>query len=159
MSDHEDRPCALCMSRRALLRGSAAGALVIAIGPAGCGGGAAPPSGPIPAGNLTDVAVGTIKVIPGENVILGRDQDGLYAMSQVCTHAGQLVGVVSTTGDPTAGIFCAAHGSAFDGNGAVTHGPAGAPLPHYAVDLAADGSITIQGAQIVAADVRTPAVG
>jgi hypothetical protein len=44
----------------------------------------------------------------------------------------------------------------FDGNGNVTQGPARAPLQHYQVTIAADGSITIDGSKPVAANVRVP---
>ena len=42
----------------------------------------------------------------------------------------------------------------FDGAGRVTQGPAGAPLQHYAVTIAGDGTITIDGSTPVASDVR-----
>jgi Rieske Fe-S protein len=56
-----------------------------------------------------------------------------------------------------AGLTCPCHGSAFDGNGSVTAGPARMALQHYAVTIAADGTMTVDGSQPVASDVRTPA--
>jgi Rieske Fe-S protein len=76
-------------------------------------------------------------------------------MSAVCTHAGCLLDDGSST--ISAGLTCPCHGSAFDGNGVVTAGPARAPLPHYAVTIAADGTITVDGSQPVSADARTAA--
>jgi Rieske Fe-S protein len=170
MKDPDTDPCSGCMSRRAALRGVAragAGAvsLSLSIGslagatlaglPAGCMQAAnAPPTGPVAAGNVADVQIGTLNLVAGENVILGRDAVGLYAMTRVCTHQGQLVSVVSLSGVPA--LHCYAHGSEFSMNGSVTHGPAGRALEHFKVELAADGGITIQGGQLVAPDWRMP---
>jgi Rieske Fe-S protein len=111
-------------------------------------------TGPAAAGNVSELTVDSLKMVAGANAFLGRDASGLYAMSAVCTHAGCLLGALSTT--VSAGIGCGCHGSRFDGNGAVTHGPAGRPLVHYQVDVATDGSITIQGGILVDPTVRTP---
>lgn len=89
------------------------------------------------------------------NVVVARDANGVYGMSAVCTHAGCLLDDGAQT--IAAGLGCPCHGSTFDGNGAVTRGPAGTPLPHYAVTIAADGSITVDGSMPVSADTRTPA--
>ena len=86
--------------------------------------------------------------------LVARDADGVYAMSAICTHAGCFLDDGSQT--IAAGLDCPCHGSRFDGNGAVTEGPANTPLQHYAVVIAADGSITVDGTQPVSADTRTP---
>ena len=99
-------------------------------------------------------ASGSLQVVASENVLLGRDAGGLYAMTRVCTHQGQLVSIL-TVGSATV-LHCYGHGSEFTINGAVTTGPATQPLEHLRVDLAADGSITIQADQFVTADTRTP---
>jgi Rieske Fe-S protein len=113
------------------------------------------PTGPVAAGNVSALAVGRMLVM--SNVVVARDADGVYAMSAVCTHAGCLLDDSSDT--VAAGLFCACHGSAFDGVGAVTQGPARAPLQHYAVAIAADGSITVDGGQPVSSGTRTPVGG
>jgi Rieske Fe-S protein len=102
---------------------------------------------------VKDAPVGTVKPIGGVPVILGRDAGGLYAMTAICTHAG-----CDMTQDGSIGaiITCDCHGSRFDANGTVRTGPARTPLDHYRVDLATDGTITVQAGQIVAADVRVP---
>jgi Rieske Fe-S protein len=112
-----------------------------------------PPTGPVSAGNVSALDVGTLLVM--SNVVVARDADGVYAMSAVCTHAGCLLGDSSRT--ISGGLGCPCHGSAFDGNGAVTRGPAGLPLQHYQVTIAADGTITVDGSQPVASNARTPA--
>ena len=140
------------IDRRVILRAGAAGSVMVVTLPfVACSpGGNAPPSGPIAAGNVSGVTVGSLKVI--DNTVLGRDSGGLYAMSAVCTHQGCFV---QASGAATAGLTCPCHGSRFDQNGAVTNGPAGSPLQHYQVDLATNGDITIQGSILVANTVRT----
>jgi Rieske Fe-S protein len=111
-----------------------------------------PPTGPVPAGNVSQLSVGTMHVV--SNVVVARDAAGIYAMSAVCTHAGCLVN--DAAGTIAAGLYCPCHGSVFDGEGAVTRGPAPIALEHYNVTIAADGSITVDGSQPVTASTRTP---
>jgi len=144
--------CSACITRRAMLRGGAAGAVMMALPPLGCTASSHTP-GPIPAGNVADVRVGALQAVDGENLFLARDSKGLYAMTRVCTHQGQLVSVVTI--GPATVLHCYGHGSEFDTNGAVVIGPAASPLEHLRVDVATDGSITIQGDQFVTADTRT----
>jgi Rieske Fe-S protein len=138
------------MERRTLLKGGAAGTLLVAL-PVACNNTVSPPTGPVSAGNVSDTMVGALRAVPGEAVFLGRDSDGLFAVSAACTHAGCMLSV--TSGEELA---CPCHGSLFDANGAVLRGPARTALPHFKVDVAADGSITIQGGQEVSAETRTP---
>jgi cytochrome b6-f complex iron-sulfur subunit len=142
------------LSRRRLLSlaGSSTGLLVIVSAIPACGNPTGtPPTGPVAAANVSALSVGTM--ITMSNVVVARDAGGVYAMSAVCTHAGCLIDDAS--GTVAAGLYCPCHGSAFDGNGAVTRGPARAPLQHYAVTIAGDGSITVDGGQPVPADTRT----
>jgi Rieske Fe-S protein len=144
MSHEIARPCP-CLSRRAVLR--AAGALGLA---AGCGPqGQDQPAGPIAAGNVSDVPQGAFKLMG--DVVLARDDGGLYAMSAVCTHAGCL-----TRPNGVGGLSCPCHGAVFDRNGDVLAGPAPRPLPHFAVDIAADGNITVQADSLVPLQTRKP---
>ena len=58
----------------------------------------------------------------GRNVAVFRDEQGIYAISRVCTHLGCIV-------KPTAeGFECPCHGSRYDRDGVVTKGPAPRPL-------------------------------
>jgi cytochrome b6-f complex iron-sulfur subunit len=58
----------------------------------------------------------------GRNVAVFRDQQGVFAISRVCTHLGCIV-------KPTAeGFECPCHGSRYDRDGLVTKGPAPRPL-------------------------------
>jgi Rieske Fe-S protein len=116
----------------------------------GCGQGAVDaPTGPVAAGNVKDLTMGALIVT--NYVAVGRDAGGVYAMSAVCTHAG-----CPTQPSDGGDLYCDCHGSLFDHNGGVLRGPARAPLQHYKVDIAADGSITVQAGMPVSADARTP---
>jgi cytochrome b6-f complex iron-sulfur subunit len=145
------------LSRRSLLGAAAAGAAT-AVLPAGCmRASASVDNGPIAAGNVSALTVDTLQVLDGPNVVIGRDAGGLYAMSAVCTHAGCVITTADAAGTVAAGLVCDCHGSRFDALGDVTHGPAGAPLLHYAVDVDSSGNITVHGDQPVAASTRTAA--
>ena len=157
--DETDR-CSSCSKRAVnrrellILVGASTGVVVLGGAVSGCGNptGTAP-TGPVAAGNVSALSVGALLVMT--NVAVARDVNGVYAMSAVCTHAGCLLDDGADT--IAAGLGCPCHGSTFDGNGTVTNGPASSPLQHYAVTIAADGSITADGSQPVSASTRTPA--
>lgn len=132
---------------------TSAGVLVVGAAFTGCGNRTGtPPSGPVSAGNVSALAVGAMLVL--SNIVIARDSSGVYAMSAICTHAGCFLDDASTT--IAAGLYCPCHGSSFDGDGVVIGGPARAALQHYAVTIAADGSLTVDGSQPVLASTRTP---
>jgi Rieske Fe-S protein len=144
MNDEAPRPCP-GLTRRGIFRlacAASAGA-VACMGPGGN-----QPTGPIAAGNIKDLPPSTFRVMG--DVVLARDAAGIYAMSAVCTHAG------CATRASGGGLFCPCHGSLFDQDGNVTRGPARSPLPHFQVDLAPDGAITVQASTIVSAATRLP---
>jgi Rieske Fe-S protein len=134
----------------------ASGCLIAQLG--GCDNdGQSPASGPVAGGKVADLPKGTVKFVAGKPVILGRDDKGVYAMSAICTHEQCDISKDGSIG--TDSIQCDCHGSRYDKNGKVTKGPAPNNLDHYKVDIAQDGSITIQAGQIVAADVRVAVPG
>jgi Rieske Fe-S protein len=140
------------VARRTILQGGVAGAVALSLPACGPNMPSAA-SGPVAAGNLSGVAAGSLRAV-GDSLFLGRDANGLYAMTSICTHAGCQVSDTSPTR-----LDCPCHGSRYDGNGAVLMGPALAPLQHFQVDLAADGSITIQASIPVASSARTATGG
>jgi cytochrome b6-f complex iron-sulfur subunit len=142
------------LERRTLLKAGAAGTLLAAL-PVACNNTVSPPTGPVSAGNVSQTTVGQLTAVSGEAVFLGRDADGLYAVSAACTHAGCMLNATHASAGAEQ-LSCPCHGSVFDANGAVLRGPAGTPLPHFQVDVATDGTITIQGGQEVSAETRTP---
>jgi Rieske Fe-S protein len=120
-----------------------------------CNGNGASPAafGDVAAGNVKDVSVGALSLVGTEPVMLGRDSGGLYAMTITCTHQGCDVEPFGSGSSAT--VRCPCHGSQFDRNGAVIHGPASSPLVHFAVSVDASGNITVHGGSEVGANVRT----
>jgi Rieske Fe-S protein len=127
-----------------------------AVGVACLAGGCAPagPTGTIQAGNVSALAVPSLKAVPNESLAVGRDEKGVYALSLICTHASC---DMETQGSVSAqGIVCFCHGSRFTANGDVVSGPAGSPLDHYEVTIGADGAITVNADKTVDASTRAP---
>ena len=140
-------PC----SRRRLLQVLAVGT---ATAPLGCGGGPAAPEpfGTVTAGNAADFPVGSLLAIPGAPAYIGRDEEGFYAMTSTCTHEG--CDMIASGGLEPQGPHCNCHGARFDRHGNVLEGPAESPLTHFAVEVAADGTVTVLGGTEVGARVR-----
>jgi cytochrome b6-f complex iron-sulfur subunit len=156
--DTQKHRCSNCQDRKVnrrqllMLAASSAGVAAVVSAIPGCGNPTgSPPSGPVNAGNVSALSVGTLLVM--SNVVVARDANGVYAMSAICTHAGCFLD--DSTDTIASGLSCPCHGSSFDGSGAVTNGPASTPLQHYAVAIAADGTVTIDGGQPVSASTRT----
>jgi glycine/D-amino acid oxidase-like deaminating enzyme/nitrite reductase/ring-hydroxylating ferredoxin subunit len=91
------------------------------------------------------VAPGEAKVIEheGEKIAVHRDETGaVHAVSAICTHMGCVLGwnPVDRTWD------CPCHGSRFERDGAVRHGPATKDLEPKALEPEALGAKTLPGA-------------
>ena len=159
------------MRRRNLLKVLGAGALVAACGeddPAGADGGGGQGGGgsssgqggsggvvePTPAANVSDLVDGGLLAVPIPQIYLGLDAGGVYAMTSLCSH--KKCNMLTQGAMLAAGLHCNCHGSEFDLNGQVTHGPAVAELVHYAVDIDDVGDIWVDKSMLVASDVRTP---
>jgi cytochrome b6-f complex iron-sulfur subunit len=69
------------------------------------------------------LAAGEPYVPPGRSVALFRDDEGVFAISLICTHLGCIVKSIPD------GFECPCHGSRFDPAGGVTKGPAPMALP------------------------------
>ena len=78
------------------------------------------------------LALGEAYVPPGRSVALFRDEEGVFAISLVCTHLGCIVKSIPD------GFECACHGSRFDPDGGVTKGPAPTALPWHRVTKSGD---------------------
>lgn len=81
-------------------------------------------SAEIPIGRPDEIPVGRLVILEKQKVYVFRTEEGLFAMSAICTH----LGCVTRFEPPTGRIFCPCHGSAFDSQGAVSGGPAPKPL-------------------------------
>lgn len=119
------------LTRRTVIIGAAAAPLFA------CGKSADAPAQPAtPAGTvLTPAAdVGTAKVVDG--ILITQPSPGVYkGFAARCTHRGCAVAVKD------GGIVCPCHGSKFNLDGSVAHGPATAPL--------AVREVTVRDGQIV----------
>jgi Rieske Fe-S protein len=143
-------------SRRRFLKVLAASAALPRAMPlvfSGCGAGAAPEAlGDIAAGNVAELSVGTLKAVGSDAVCIGRDSDGIYAMTLTCTHEGCNIAIAGTVSGN--GVACDCHGSRFDAQGNVLRGPAREPLQHFAVSMDAQMNLTIHGGSDVPASTR-----
>jgi nitrite reductase/ring-hydroxylating ferredoxin subunit len=113
--------------------------------------GQAEATGTFSAGSVSDLQPGVPKVLSRPVVVILDDQ-GVYAMSTICTHAQC---DMRTDGDITSNsITCTCHGSEFDVDGNVLKGPAVAKLRHFSVTIDASGEITVDAGTIVPPETR-----
>ena len=99
------------------------------------------------AGSPLAFPAGTTTVLPERQVRIVSTDQGIAAMSLVCTHLGCIVGESPT------GYLCPCHGSRFDEQGKVIGGPAPRPLRWLHVSQAADGNLVVDTAKEVGPEV------
>src|SRR5450432_2390287 len=109
--------------RQFLLRVCGGGAVGCAFA-VGCSAksGSPAPLGDVSAGNIKNLPMGALVQVGSEPVLIGHDQDGIYALTSTCTHQGCDVSVQGSGNSVV--LFCPCHHSQFDRNGAVQQGPA-----------------------------------
>lgn len=90
------------------------------------------------------LAAGEAFVPPGRTVALFRDAEGVYAITNVCTHLGCIVKPT------TEGFECPCHGSRFAPDGSVTKGPAPRPLAWLKVTSSGDAWLVDEGKTVPA---------
>ena len=88
-------------------------------------------------GHPEEFAVGSETRMDEANFFVFRDEQGVYAISGVCTHLG------CSVGRSPSGFACPCHGSRFGNKGEVTRGPAPRALPWLEVGRAADGQLVV----------------
>ncbi len=88
-------------------------------------------------GPASAYAPGSRTLLPQVPALLVRGETGFSAYSLVCTHLGCTV----ETG-PT-GFACPCHGSRFNLQGQVTHGPAAKPLVKLRLEIGSDGKLKL----------------
>ena len=81
--------------------------------------------------------VGSQTFLPDHRLFIVSTQEGVVAMSAVCTHLGCTVGKVEW------GYQCPCHGSKFDSSGRVLAGPAPKPLPWFGILQGFDGHLVV----------------
>ncbi len=100
------------------------------------------------AGNPDLYPVNSVTFLQDQLVYIVRTDTGFYAVSAVCTHLGCI-----TQWKPEANmIACPCHGSKFHSDGKKIEGPAPRPLPHYAINLTADGELLVNKLETITPD-------
>jgi cytochrome b6-f complex iron-sulfur subunit len=97
------------------------------------------------AGSPLDYPEGTVKFNKEHRAFVVGGPGGVYAVSAVCTHLGCITRYVP---DENA-IACPCHGSRFDAEGNVTHGPAPRPLQWLEVTTDDKGELVVDTAIVV----------
>jgi cytochrome b6-f complex iron-sulfur subunit len=94
-------------------------------------------------GRVENFPVGITRKIDEKNVFIFSDDDGLYAISAVCTHLGCIVSLAEY------GFQCPCHGSQYTQDGNVIGGPAPRPLEWFEIDQEVDGNLFVNAGKAV----------
>ena len=101
--------------------------------------------GPLPpdfsVGELSHFGVLGVYGILKTSVLIGRDEEGLFALSSLCSHLGCDLNTQGTFSET--GIVCKCHGSKYDNDGNVVDGPAAKPLKAYGLALGCDDKLYV----------------
>ncbi len=96
-------------------------------------------------GTPDNFPVDSMTYFADQQIYVARTSKGFFAESAVCTHLGCI-----TQWKPELDLIaCPCHGSRFNKDGTIVHGPAPLPLPHFAVRLMPDGSLLVDKLEIV----------
>lgn len=94
-------------------------------------------------GKAESFPVGTVRKLEDRSVFIFSDDDGIYAISAICTHLGCIVSATEW------GFQCPCHGSQFNENGKVIGGPAPRPLEWFEISQEVDGSLFVDAGKDV----------
>ncbi|HJW72508.1 MAG TPA: ubiquinol-cytochrome c reductase iron-sulfur subunit [Geothrix sp.] len=103
------------------------------------------PSTEFKAGNIQDFPDGTVKFDEEHRAYIIGGPGGIFALSAVCTHLGCITRYHADEGV----IACPCHGSRFDPEGNVVHGPAPRALPWIEVRADAEGNLTVDTSVVI----------
>jgi cytochrome b6-f complex iron-sulfur subunit len=106
------------------------------------------PSRRVTVGSPDQYPPGSTTFLPDQRCFLFHGADGFYAISAVCTHLG------CNVKHEGQGFACPCHGSRFDENGRVVHGPAPQPLAWYGLALSPRGELVLDLDRLVGPDSR-----
>lgn len=88
-------------------------------------------------GKPEDFPPGSHQFLSEERLIIASTDEGVMAISAICTHLGCTVGKVEW------GYRCPCHGSRFDASGRVLRGPAPKPLPWFKILKDPEGQLVV----------------
>ncbi len=94
-------------------------------------------------GKPENFPVGVVKKLEDQRVYIFSENDGLHAISSVCTHLGCLVAISET------GFLCPCHGSKYNREGKVIAGPAPRNLPWWEISQGLDGTLIVDATKEV----------
>ena len=94
-------------------------------------------------GKIENFPIGSTKKFDDKNVFIFSDENGLYAISAICTHLGCIVAPEEW------GFQCPCHGSQYNPDGSVIGGPAPRPLEWFEIKQEVDGTLFVDGAKAV----------
>ena len=106
------------------------------------------------AGNVDDFEVDSVTYILSGRFYIVRNDLGLLAIWQKCTHLGCAVPYDQGTGQ----FVCPCHGSAFTADGDVLNAPAPRPLDLFSLSISEDGEILVDTGKAIERDHTDPAV-
>ncbi|MCC6345968.1 MAG: Rieske (2Fe-2S) protein [Nitrospirales bacterium] len=92
--------------------------------------------------------VGTVKKLDDKGVFIFANDDGVHAISSICTHLGCIVAISET------GFQCPCHGSKYDENGKVVGGPAPRNLAWLEISQEVDGNLVVDTMRDVPAGTK-----
>lgn len=95
-----------------------------------------PPINDFDLGDPGNYLPGTRTLIPDANAILINDDGEFKAISLICPHLGCVLEAGRNSGEN--GFACPCHGSRFDANGNLSHGPAAHPMTALTVEINSD---------------------
>ncbi|HZV11599.1 MAG TPA: Rieske 2Fe-2S domain-containing protein [Candidatus Kapabacteria bacterium] len=93
---------------------------------------------------------GSVTFVQDKKLFIVHTKEGaFYTLSATCTHLGCIVNWKAEEGI----VACPCHGSKFDRQGNVVHGPAPKPLPHFSITLDDQGLLVVDKSVVVGDDV------
>lgn len=105
-------------------------------------------SGRFKIGHRHDFPSGTTKYFDRDQVYVFADEEGIYAISAVCTHLGCVVNKDHN------GFACPCHGSRYDLDGSVEKGAATRDLPWFQISMLPSGYLQVDRKKIVKPGVK-----
>ena len=90
-------------------------------------------------------ALNSVTYFPEQQVYIVRVPAGFMALSAICTH----LGCITQWNSNIDLIACPCHGSRFEKDGTIEHGPAPRPLQHFAIRLMPDGNLMVDKLETV----------